>query len=304
MSENALHEDIFDDDLPAEAEEAQNEEQNEEQNADAAEAEQQDEVSSEDKDEEGEHQVATVSELAEHLEVDPEWLLNLKVQGKVNGETTETTIQDLVNSYQTMEAAEHRLTEAKDRAKSIIQEATEEREQVKTELGTAAGLVMLAEQLFEQDLQNVDLAKLREEDREAYLIEKDRLTERRQALAAVKEKLGEQVKSYQQAPKVTQEDIEKCRSELVEALPHLEPVEARTKLAEYILTHGFSREDLAVTTDPRLFTFAEKARLYDESQTKTKAAKKKVVTIPKVMKPGSNQPAKPESQDAADILYS
>lgn len=247
--------------------------------------------------------LSNFSELAEHLEVESDFLLNLKVGTKVDGQPAEATIQDLVNSYQTQQAAEHRLTDAKDKAKVIIQEASQEREAVKADLGVAAGLVMMAEQLFGETMSSEDLLALKNKDESAYLIEKDRLTEQRKALDAAKAEIGARVQAYMN-PGVTQEDITNCRKSLVEALPHLEPVEARTKLAEYIMTQGFSRDDLSVTTDHRLFVLAEKARQFDELKGKTDAAKKKVVQIPKVMKPGAKTKAQAEEpKDAAEILY-
>src|SRR5690606_8155953 len=69
---------------------------------------------------EGETEAITSSSLQELIEAnewDPEWVNALKVSVKVDGKPGEATVKDLVDSYQMRQAAEHRLEEAKAKAK-------------------------------------------------------------------------------------------------------------------------------------------------------------------------------------------
>lgn len=265
-----------------------------------SESEDETEASVPDETSEGE-QIASISQLMEHEEWDPEWFDSLKVPVKVDGQPAEATFKDLVASYQIQEAAKHRLDDAKAQAQALKQEAAQGRETLKTELGTAAGLVQLAEQLFHQDISN--LQKLKEEDPQAYLVEKDRLSERRQALDQVKQNLKQSLQTAFDQQKPSAEVIESERQALIEKHPELEGDDARADLARYCRDQGFTQEEIGSQPDHRLFSLAHKAHLYDQLQAKAKTAKQKVAKIPKVMKPGS-QKKKPEPpKDAASILY-
>ena len=103
--------------------------------------------------------IATVSELIEHLEADPEWFNGLKVEVKVNGKSTDVSLQDMVASYQTQEAANDRLAMAKEEATNLRQEATQLRDSVKEEVGVAASLVLVAKQALSQDMQAIEALK-------------------------------------------------------------------------------------------------------------------------------------------------
>lgn len=245
--------------------------------------------------------VTSLSDLLEQQEWDEEWFQSLKVPVKVDGKSAEATLKDLVDSYQIQEAAEHRLNEAKSKAQATNQELAQQREQAKTELGTAAALVQIAEQLFTQDKANLD--KLKEEDPDRYLIEKDAFSEKMNALSQVKHHVRQnlqQALNQQPDPKV----FETERQALIQKAPSLDSEDARSQLADYLLKQEFTEQELSSVPDHRLFVLAHKAMLYDQSQAKTETAKKKVAKIPRVMKPGPKKSAEPEKpKDAASILY-
>lgn len=248
--------------------------------------------------------VSTLSQLLEQQEWDEEWFHGLKVPVKVDGTPAEATMKELVASYQIQQAAQHRLEEAKSQAQAIKQEAAQERDSLRADLGTAAGLVQLAETLFAKDISEANLAKLREENPEQYLIEKDRFAERRQALETVKAQLRANVqKAFEQQP-TAPETFEKERQTLIQKAPELAEQDARMELAQYLIGQGFSQEELGSVADHRLFLLAHKARLHDATKEKVDTARKKVATIPKVMKPGAAQQKAPQKpKDAASILY-
>ena len=60
-------------------------------------------------------------------------------------------------------------------------------------------------------------------------------------------------------------------------------------------SQGFSEQDALGLIDHRAILIARKAMLYDESQVKTKAMKKKLVKVPKILKSGTTK-----SQDQVD----
>jgi hypothetical protein len=266
----------------------------------SVEVEEPEEVEAEESAEPEEVPISSVSELIEHMEADPEWFNSLKVPVKVDGKPAEATLTDLVASYQIQEAAKHRLEEAKAKSQEAHQQIAKQQEAIKAELGAAAGLVHLAEQLFQQDLGQANLAKLREEDPDKYLIEKDRLTERRNALEQVKQALKQNVEKAFQPKGPDPEEFASARDALIKEVPALAEEGERNRLAKALLARGYTEEEIAGTTDYRLFRDAYKAMLYDETQAKTDAAKKKVAKVPKVLKPGAPKPQEQISKERID----
>ena len=252
------------------------------------------------------HEVQTLDELATHLEVEPDWLKTLKVQKKINGEVTDITLGDLLETDQSKDAAIQQLEDAKAIRAEAKKEVQQQRDEAETNLGVTVGLLALAEKLFNADAESADLAKLRETDTEAYLIQKDELATRRAALDDVKAKLKESIQATRATdstpdPKTVQEH----RAKLIDKMPSLADDENRAILGKYLLDVGFTAEEIRANPDYRLYVFAEKARRYDELQAKTDKAKTTVTKIPKVMKPGStsNATEKKDPKDRADILY-
>jgi len=212
---------------------------------------------------------SSFAELAQHLEVESEYFNDLTVPVKVNGTPAEATMQDLVNSYQTQEAATQILEDAKAKRQSSHQELAQERESVQTQMGVAGGLIMLAEQAFQKELSDADLASLRDKDKDQYLMEKDRLAERRTALDAAKQQIVAKLQEFNASQSAANPEVIASEQEaLIKKIPDLEPQENRVRLAEYIMTQGFTREDISNTADHKLYVLAEKARLYDELQSK------------------------------------
>ena len=248
--------------------------------------------------------IADVSTLVEHLEADPEWFNGLKVSATVNGKPATPTIKELVDSYQIQEAAVDRLNEAKLKSQETNQWIADQQEAMKVQVGTAATLVQLAEQVFQSDVNQAKLDELRETDFTEYQKAKDVFEQRRTALDQVKEQVSGQLAQLLQPQPLTQEQVEDVRAQMVKEIPELDTDEARQQLAEYALSLGYTRDELALNADARLYIMAEKARRYDELQGKKDVAKKKVQEIPKVIKPGpTTESVKPTSDDRAEILY-
>lgn len=248
--------------------------------------------------------ISDVNTLVEHLEADPEWFEGLKVSATVNGAPANPTIKELVDSYQIQSAATQILDEAKQKRQLINQEIAQQQENAKAQIGEAAGLAVLAEKLFMHDLQQANLNELRDTDFDQYQRVKDTFEQRQQALQATKAQISQSLNAVINPEPLTEEQVMEVRSQIEAELPDMASEEARAQLAEYALSVGYTRDELAINADPRLFVLGEKARRWDELQSKQQAAKKKVANIPKVMKPGAlTTGSKPESNDPAEILY-
>lgn len=261
--------------------------------------------------------ITNFSQLIEHQEWDPEWADSLVLDVKIDGETRQVTIGDLKKTHQTFEAAEKRLTDAKEKAQSVGQELHKQREGMAVEIAGAATLVQLAEGLLNQDRER--LAELKDTDRQAYLILKDEIAERAAQVNQVKglaqKSMRELLATISTNGQMTEEErTDRAREEntkLLEKIPEWAGEENReraTKESAELVNHaisyyGFSEDEIKNVLDHRMFHMARDAMLYRRQQGASEAARKRVQKIPKVMKAGGEKPPAKPSRSRAEILY-
>jgi hypothetical protein len=261
-----------------------------------------------------ENTISTVDELLEHYQLDPEAFNGLKVNVKVDRQTTAVPISELIKSYQIGEAATKRLEDAKTKAASIISDVTTKQEQLHAELSSAATLIGEAEAMFEADSKAIDWNKLRREDPAEYAAQKRDFDDR---AARIKDLKAKGAKAWRdavasqrtEAETQTAARIAAEKDNLLAAIPDWKDQEKAKvevgKLTSYLTglpeTLAFSPDEIRATTDHRLLVLARKAMLYDASQNKTSAALKRVAKVPKTIKPAAGRtaaPAAPASKSA------
>jgi hypothetical protein len=283
---------------PEVAEETTEAEETEEVAEVEAEAETEEETTEESTEEEEEQPITSFSDLVESQEWDPEWSMTLEVPIKVDGRESTAKISDLVASYQTQEAANKNLEEAKEKGRLQTQQLTEKQEQLDSQINIAAALIQDAEKLLESDIAKADLDRLERDDPALFSAEKLKFQERRQAIEAKKQ---EAVRIYTEAAQANQAELQKTQTELARteqeklysALKWNDSEESaadRKKLGNYILSQGISEEELAGTLDHRIYVMAHKAMQFDEGKAKISTAEKKVAKIPKAARPKGPKP--------------
>ena len=249
--------------------------------------------------EEGEDEgepITSLEQLAEQNQWDREWLDGLEVPVKIDGKTANVTLKQLVTNHQIGEAAEKRLSTAKERVQSLYQGIEQREGQLQTQLAVAAEMIQKAEDLIDSDAESINWPELRESDPAEYAAKKAEIEERRKSFGQFK---IDAAAKYQEAVRQEQESVAGKRLQflqseneaLLKALPEWKTEETalaeKTRLSEYLLDQGFSQNDVANAADHRLIVVARKAMLWDEMKAKEPAAKKKVTRVPVVMKPGT-----------------
>lgn len=248
-------------------------------------------------DSDGEELVGSLEELITHLELDREWAEELKVAVKVNGETKQVPIRDVVASYQMREAAEQRLEEAKSRAVAIQQEAVKQQEAINQHFGVAARFLQKATQELFADNKSVNWEQLRADDPAEFAARRADLQERQSRIEAMKQEFATEYQSAIEEQRAKLQQASQSRlateaQELVKKLPEWkDPAKMQAeqqKLVGYLTKNvGFSQDELAGASDHRIVVLAAKAMRYDE-MTKTLDTKgKRIAKQPKVMKPGA-----------------
>lgn len=242
--------------------------------------------------------IADFAELAAQQGWDPEWIDGLQVAVKIDGRDGKASFKDVVASYQTLEAAKSRLAEAeagKTKANKDIQERAKGLDE---SYAVAAKLIQSAEQVLDDDVANIDWAKLRAQDPAEYAAKKEDIKERRERIQALKDQAVDDYRTAAEKlrqppdPKALEERVAKVESYIVEKLPEWRDPKAAEKgtaeVTAYLAADGFTPEQIrnGAVQDPRLLVYAEKARRLDALEAKAGAVQKRVAAVPKVAKPG------------------
>lgn len=243
--------------------------------------------------------ISSIDELISHYEFDPAWMDTLEIAVKINGEEGKAKLSDLKASYQIKEAAEARLKEAKEKARAETQIIAEKREQLQSQFAVVGSLIDRMEKSFNKDESSINWDQLRQQDPAEWSAKREEFKQRREEIERTKREAVDSYKStVAQAEYETKERqqqyLQEQAQQLIERLPEWKDPDTakaeKTAVAEYLLNQGFTQEDISAASDHRMVIMARKAMLYDKGKDKAGVVEKKIVKIPKVLKPGSPKP--------------
>lgn len=251
----------------------------------------------------------TLQEVLSAEGYDLDEFMQLKVEQKVNGETRLVTLSEMLATDQTLESAKQRLDDAKDKAKSQYQALAQKEQALDEQFAVSAAMAQKQRTQFAEQEKALMADPLRQQDPAEWTAKRQELQDRK---AEFEKDVTELVQGYQQSKQqkaaetqaAMQQRLEAEQAKLLDALPEWKSEKTRTagqkKLQEYLLTEDLTPESInAVSVDHKLLVMAEKARKFDEIQTKAEPAKKRLVKVPKGLKPGA-KPA-PVNKAASEI---
>lgn len=264
-------------------------------------------------------EVKSFEELAEHLELDPEWFRGLAITEKVNGKEVQVTLADALSTHRKVKAADTYLSEAKTKSKAILEDANQQKDALQSTVATLGKLVETLEDEYQRDTKGIDWAKLREDDPAEYSARREEIRDRKARLDEIKSQAAQALsgvteKTQQHRLHAMQERLPEERQALLERVPEWKDTEKaeaeRGDLVNYLSGDGFSENEIrAASFNGKVLALAIKAMRYDKSKSKANSAGKKVRRVPKVLKPGGGKPdPKPNGKDKgnndpASILY-
>lgn len=264
------------------------------------------EVSEEETEDTEDNTISSFSELVESQSWDPEWVKGLELDVKINGESGKAKLEDLINSYQIQEAAEGRLSEAKEKSQALHQEIAQKQEKLNEQFSVVAEILNGEKQSLDSEEAALDSGNLDKIDPADYSAKKLKLQQRRgqldQKIQKAASKFQENVQANeQQQQEFMRNHLAQEQVELVKAIPAwTNPDVAKKEGAEvfqYLVSIGVPESDAGNILDHRQVVLARKAMLFDKSQSKTDVAKKKVTRIPKVLKPGATRSPERANQE-------
>jgi len=265
----------------------------------------------------GSIELQTFEQLAEHLEADPEYLQSLTITQKVNGETRQVKLADALQTHRKVEAADSYLSEAKSKAKALVAEAREQRESLGESVAALSALLQNTEQQLDADVGRTNWEQLRVDDPAEYTARRQDFEDRRKALDARK---VEAVTEYRNALLKIQNAEEQAqlaklpeeRKRLLDLVPDWaddkKASAERSEVLKYLKEQGFNEDQIKIADyNAPVLALAIKARRYDAAKGKVDATKKRVITIPKVLKPGTKTEGqskpKVDTSDRAKTFY-
>ena len=238
--------------------------------------------------------ITQFSDIAEHLGVDEDYLESLIVPTKINGERRDTTIKDLVSSFQKGESGDLKLMELAEKSKQFNTEVANAKTQLQTEWERVQALESELQTMLEgQD--DTELQELRHSDPAEYTARLAERQIRQQKAGELRKKLQEE--GNQKLLNDYSNKIQTERTRLIESIPEWADDKIREtetmKVRKYLKSNGL--QDFEIDgkiengrlvhpglVDSRFISMARDAMLFTEARKGTEPKKKKLKSLPKM----------------------
>jgi len=248
--------------------------------------------------EEGEHfTYETVNDLAEATGQSIEdFLENTKITRKIDGVEEEVTLAELRNGNQRDADYRRKTTELADNRKAFEGEVAQVKEKLTQQIQEANAITATLEQQLLSEYQGIDWNALELEDREEWLVQRQKFGERQNQIETIKQQTQQRLAEQQQELDGQRLEAEnKTRQKegelLLGVIPEWNDQEVwktddkaiRTMLSDY----GFNETEVNNLYDHRLIKLARDAMKNQGKTAKIETVKKKVKKLPKLVKPGA-----------------
>lgn len=250
--------------------------------------------------------VSTLNDLAAKIGVDVADLYKITIPATGEDGRTELSLSELKDAWQEQAKIAKQASALEEKQRAVDAQHAQAAQMWDQRIQESSAVFSYMAQQLEADIKAVDWTALRAEDPAEYAAKRQEFTDRQQGLHGLWQNATQQYEQAQQeqqaAQRKGQEEFIKAQSEsLRSALPAWkdEAVAGQEKVAirEYLSASGFSADEIGNIADHRAVIIARKAMLFDAQQKKIATAKKKVVALPKVQKPGSGQSAAHEKAE-------
>ena len=253
----------------------------------------------------------TISELAEAVDLPIEdFLAQIKLTTKVNGEESEVTLADLKKGYQT-EANNTRLSmELAEQRKQLEQHHLNARNELQAEMQKAGTAFKMAQNQLQGEFNSVDWKGLQESDPTQFMIQRQRFGERQaqinqQIEAATQEAQQYQQRQAQETEQAQQNYLQQEGELLNKAIPTWSDSSVRSaetaKITEYLSGLGFQPSEISNITDHRFVLLARQAMAAVKDTKASDLAKKKVKKAPRLVKGNARQDVNAKQKNVAAL---
>ena len=251
-----------------------------------------------------------IDEVAEAagMELD-EFLSSIRIKTKVDGSEGEVALADLVKGHQ-LESSFTRKNQAWLAEKEAANKQLEsERSKLSDHFQLATTAFGLAQEQLMADFQGVNWNQLQQENPSEWAAKRQQFGERQARLNQAKDQSAQQIqqavkRQEAEAAEAANQTLEREHQTLLEKVPSWNDENIRAKeaaeIADYLDSIGFAADEISSLKDHKLIILA-RAALGQQGPSKKKLAlaKKKVESIPKLVKPGASRPQSHGATSAA-----
>ena len=253
----------------------------------------------------------TLGQLADNIGVEVSDLYKLSIPSTDTntGERVEVSLGELNDSFTARERSSRAEQSAKELKEQLEADKIRQDQLFQQQAETHAAALNQVDQMLMAEFNNVPWDNLKATDPTQWTIKRQEFTERQAAVQNMRQQAAQEYQNRMaQAQQTQQQQMQEIavreQENLLRALPHWRDNEKRQseqgKMREYLLTAGYSPDEVDQAYDHRTIVLAHKAMMYDQMSQKGKTAKKRVVKIgnKKVLKPGAKQTKAQTQQDA------
>lgn len=298
MSDVEPPEEIQEEELPADMEEMEVEAEEVEEDVEPEE-------------DEAEPTYESINQLAEAMGLTTDEFLNtIKATRKIDGIEEEVTLAELRAGNQRDADYRKKTTELAELKKATEAEYQQKSAVLTEKLAQADRLLANAENEIAQEYNSIDWNELEQNDPDEWTRKRLKFQERYNAVQNKKQALAQEFNNIRQEQQVKQQEAIKARiaeeyNTMLSVIPEWENTETRNKenaeISDYLVSIGFKPEEIAYKedgngnivnpgiTDHRFMLLARDAAKYRNKAQNVDASKKKVVPLPKFVKPGAKQ---------------
>ena len=244
----------------------------------------------------------SVDELAEATGMSlDEFLGQIKVTAKIDGQDEAITLSELRDGYQRQQSYTRKTQELAEQRKALEAAKQQVHEEANSRLKELGAMVGALEQQLIGEYQSVNWQELRQTDPAEFAALRAEYQERANRIEQMKAHARghaerQQHETTQQQQAQYQQIMQREAQALLTAIPEWsdQSVAQREKgeLREYMVTNGYSPEEVNSLLDHRAVRMIRNAMLFDKQNRDVKAAKKKVAPLRKVTRPGSKDEGK------------
>ena len=253
----------------------------------------------------------TLGQLAENIGVDVSDLYKLSIPSTdtSTGERVEVSLGELKDSFTARERSSRAEQSAKELKEQLEADKIRQDQLFQQQAETHAAALNQVDQMLMAEFNNVPWDNLKATDPTQWTIKRQEFTERQAAVQNMRQQAAQEyqqrmAQSQQTQQQQMQEIATREQENLLRALPTWRDNEVRQseqgKMREYLLSAGYSPDEIDQAYDHRTIVLAHKAMQFDAMAKKGTTAKKRVVKIgnKKVLKPGAKRTKAQTQQDA------
>lgn len=237
----------------------------------------------------------SVADLAEALDMKTdEFLESIKQTVKINGEEMEVSLKDLTAGYQMEQDYRRKTTELSEQRKGFESEKEQAASQIQAKFQEADAISANLEQQLMGEYQSIDWNQLEANDREEWLVQRQKFSERAQQLQTVKSQIQGELQQRNQQLQAqqdqnTQTHLAQENELLLQAIPEWSDQTVReaeeADIRAYAQTYGFSEQEAYSIQDHRLMRMVRDSYKRAAKNQQIDTVKKKVKSLPKIVKP-------------------